>query len=67
MAEEGHQVTRAQFEENLAHKRQQPDFRADIRPLLRPDTEWDFDRAMDEILETLIARLPGRAWRETAP
>lgn len=63
MSEESNPVTRAEFEENLAHKRQQPDFRADIRPLLRPEIDWDFDKAMDEVLDALIVRLPGPAPR----
>jgi predicted nucleotidyltransferase component of viral defense system len=60
MSEEGHTVGRAQFEQNLAAKRTQPDFRDDVGPLLRPGFAWDFDAAMDAVLESLIARLPGR-------
>jgi predicted nucleotidyltransferase component of viral defense system len=57
MAESGHSVTRVQFEENLARKRERLDFRDDVQPLLRPGFSWDIDRAMDTVLETLITRL----------
>ena len=63
MAEGGHSVTRAQFEENLASKRADPDFRDDVTPLLRPGFSWDFDTAMDGILGSLVARLPGDPWK----
>lgn len=63
MAEGGHSVTRAQFEENLAGKRNQPEFRDDVGPLLRPGLPWDCDAAMDVVLENLVARLPGEPWK----
>jgi predicted nucleotidyltransferase component of viral defense system len=63
MAESGLEVTRAQFEENLHGKRSHPSFRADVEPLLRPDIEWDFDAAMDTVLEKIIALLPGGTWK----
>lgn len=63
MAEEGRAVTRAQFEENLAGKRARPDFRDDVQPLLRPGFAWDIDVAMDTVLETLVALLPGDPWK----
>jgi hypothetical protein len=59
MAEEGHTVNRVRFEENLAGKRADPDFRDDVGPLLRPGFSWDFDGAMDMVLQNLVARLPG--------
>ncbi len=63
MTEDGRSVTRAQFEENLAGKRNQPDFRDDVGPLLRPGFSWNFDRALDAVLENLVARLPGDPWK----
>jgi predicted nucleotidyltransferase component of viral defense system len=63
MAEEGRSVTRAQFEENLAGKRKQPDFRDDVVPLIRPGFSWDFEAAMDTVLEKLVALLPGDPWK----
>ena len=41
MEHEGHSITRAQFEENLTLKMQDPAFLADIRPLLITDVNWD--------------------------
>lgn len=63
MAEDGRSVTRAQFEESLAGKRKQPDLRDDVGPILRPGFSWDFDVAMDAVLENLVARLPGDPWK----
>jgi len=63
MSEEGRAVTRAQFEENLAGKRTDPDFRDDVTPLLRPGFSWDFDSAMEAVSRTLVVRLPGDPWR----
>ena len=66
LAEEGHSVSRAQFEENLAAKRKQPDFRDDVNPLLRPGLSWEFDLALDTVLESLVAGLPGEPWKGQA-
>jgi predicted nucleotidyltransferase component of viral defense system len=63
MTEDGRPVTRAQFEENLARKRRQPDFRDDVAPSLRPGFRWDFDVAMDGVLAELVAHLPGAPWK----
>lgn len=63
MREEDRTVTRAQFEANLAQKRTQPDFRDDVGPLLRPGIHWDFEAAMDTVLENLVAPLPGDPWK----
>ena len=38
-------------------------FREDIVLLLRPDIAWDFDVAMDAVLERIIAGLPGDPWK----
>lgn len=63
MMEGGHSVTRAQFEGNLHEKRGAALFRADIGPLLRPGIDWDLDAAMDTVLETIVAHLPGDPWK----
>ncbi len=63
MREEGHTVTRAQFEKNLEEKWRQPDFRDDVSPMLHSAIEWNFDQAMNEILHTLISKLPGNPWK----
>ena len=59
----GHSVTRAQFEQNLRAKRDDPLFRADISALLRSGAEWHFDAALDRVLDVLVARLSGDPWR----
>jgi len=63
MEEEGHRVSRAQFEENLAKKRTQPDFRDDVGPLISHVYSWECDEAMDIVLEQLVAHLPGDPWK----
>jgi len=63
MTEDERKVTRAQFEANLAAKRKQPDFRDDVGPLLRPGLLWDFEVAMDVVIENLVALLPGEPWK----
>jgi len=65
LAEEGRTVTRAQFEENLAGKRNDPDFRNDMGPLLRPGFAWDFEAALDAVLQKLVALLAGEPWKGT--
>ncbi len=59
----GHEVTRAQFEQNLAGKRIDRRFTADIGTLLRPGQAWDLNAAMDVVLRKLISRLPGEPWQ----
>ncbi len=63
LAEEGHNVTRAQFEQNLAAKRVRPDFRQDVSPLLRPGLAWNVDTAVDSVIDRLVARMPGDPWK----
>jgi predicted nucleotidyltransferase component of viral defense system len=63
LSEEGRTVTRAQFEENLAGKRIDPDFRDDVGPLLRPGFSWDFEVALDAVLRQLVAQLAGEPWK----
>ena len=63
MAEEGRSVTRAQFEENLALKMEDPDFLADISPLLVADHTWEPQDAARIISSGLIALLPGEPWK----
>lgn len=62
MMEGGHTVSRAQFEENLHRKGQDPDFPADVPLLLRAGVHWDFARALSVVRERLIEGLPGDPW-----
>lgn len=63
MTEGGHTVTRALFEANLHEKAGRTDFRGDLDALLRPGLKWDFDAALKVVLDKLVARLPGEAWK----
>lgn len=60
---DGHRVTRAQFEENLSGKLQDPQFTGDIGPLLSDGFTWDIDEAARVVLSRLIALLPGDPWK----
>ena len=63
MDHEGHKITRAQFEKNLALKLQDPAFLADIGPLLAADYEWNPQAEAEVVSSGLIERLPGDPWK----
>jgi predicted nucleotidyltransferase component of viral defense system len=63
MEHEGHNVTRAQFEENIALKLRDPLFTADISPLLAAGVRWDIQAAAPIISSRFIELLPGDAWK----
>jgi predicted nucleotidyltransferase component of viral defense system len=54
----GHAVTRAEFEQNLQAKLGDPQFNADLGPLLAPGFAWDPDAAAAAVLDRLIRALP---------
>lgn len=56
-------VTRAMFEENLASKRNDASFTADMTPLLAHGHAWNFEDAFARVWNGLIARLPGEPWK----
>jgi len=60
---EGHRVARAQFEENFAGKMRDPQFMADISPLLAAGYEWDAEEAALVVSSLLIELLPGDVWK----
>ena len=60
---EGHGVTRAQFEQNLAGKLEDPTFTGDIGPLLAAGFEWDVEEAAPVVQSKLIELLPGDPWK----
>ena len=66
MDREGHRVTRAQFEENIALKLRDPQFQADISPLLSPGFTWDIDEAAPVVSLRLIEILHGDPWKGEA-
>jgi predicted nucleotidyltransferase component of viral defense system len=59
----GHNITRALFEQNMHLKLNDPQFTADISPLLANGYSWDLPKASDEVLSGLIQRLPGDPWK----
>jgi hypothetical protein len=63
MREDGDRITRAMFEQNLAAKRGDTIFTADITPLLASGRTWDFDVSFDLVWRELIGRLPGDPWK----
>ncbi len=63
MKQEGHKVSRAQFEKNLAAKLHDPEFAADISPLLSEGFTWDIQTAAPLVSRELIERLPGDPWK----
>ncbi len=63
MKHEGHAVSRAQFEQNLHEKQSDPAFLGDVKPMLRPDIQYDAETALAQVRKTLIERLPGAPWR----
>jgi predicted nucleotidyltransferase component of viral defense system len=60
----GHHITRALVEQNLAEKMRDPDFLADISPLLSDAYAWDPVAAATLVSQRLIDSLPGDPWRE---
>jgi len=62
MAAGGHRVARADFEENLALKLQDPRFLSDITPLLASGAHWDPAQAAALIRANLCPLLEGEAW-----
>ncbi len=63
MHEEGVRVTRAMFEQNLAAKKTDAVFTADLTPLLANGRTWSFDSAYELVWRDLIGRLPGDPWK----
>lgn len=63
MEHEGHRISRAEFENNLSEKLQDPRFLEDIGPLLLKNSGWNFQKAADFVMDELIVLLPGDAWQ----
>jgi predicted nucleotidyltransferase component of viral defense system len=63
MDADGAKVTRAMFEQNLAAKKADAIFTADMTPLLAHGHAWSFEVAFDRIWKELIALLPGDPWK----
>ena len=66
MDAEGHAVSRAEFEENLAAKVADGRFMQDVVPLLAPGVVWKPEEAVRLVGRELVARLPGAGWKGAA-
>jgi predicted nucleotidyltransferase component of viral defense system len=60
---EGHKITRALFERNMAGKLGDPEFTADIGPLLAAGFAWNIGTAASIVSTRLIELLPGDPWK----
>ena len=58
--ESGLRILQGEFRRNLQEKLSDPVFRADITPLLRPDTGWDFEVAARLVDDELLSLIPAR-------
>jgi len=67
MNQEGHKVSRAEFEQNLSEKLEDPGFITDIGPLVVADSGFDLPRAADFVLKRLASLIPGEAWQGKTP
>lgn len=65
MAEGGHHITRAVFEENLSAKLGDSRFLSDIPALLAEGHDWNVDAAAALIKQTLCPLLPGEPWKSS--
>lgn len=63
LAAEGHSVSRAELEANLAGKLRDPVFLADLQPLLAPGIRWDPKAAVEWAFEEITPRLRGNPWK----
>ena len=63
MDRDGHRVTRAMFEKNLAGKLGDPQFGADMSALPRQGRRWRAEEAARTVSERLISLLPGEPWK----
>ncbi len=63
MEHEGHKVSRAEFERNLAEKFDDPRFTKDIAPLLSDANSWNFLEAADLVRTELLPLLPRAPWQ----
>jgi len=67
MDQEGHKVSRAEFEQNISEKLSDPRFIADIGPLVVADSGFDFPGAADFVLKRLATLIPGDSWQGKVP
>ena len=63
LSAEGLRVSRAELEANLAAKRTDRRFIADLQPLLAAGIEWDLESAFEWIHREIAPRLEGDRWK----
>lgn len=63
MEQEGHRVSRAEYEKNLARKILEQRFTADLGDLIAPGAAYDQMAAYKLVSSMLVERLPGDPWR----
>jgi predicted nucleotidyltransferase component of viral defense system len=63
MKKEGHAITRAIFEENLATKARLPVFVEDLPRMLPPGVQFDIGAGVERVHKEIIALLPGDPWK----
>ncbi|TKV77754.1 nucleotidyl transferase AbiEii/AbiGii toxin family protein [Bradyrhizobium elkanii] len=65
----GQAISRAEAEERMSAKLEDPSFLADVRPLLAADdADAEAERAaFVTVFTELVKRIPGHAWAETSP
>ena len=64
MENEGHKVSRAEFEKNLSEKLNDQNFIRDIEPLIIADTGYDFSEAAALVMNKLVPLIPGEPWQK---
>ena len=66
MKEEGHGISWAEFEQNLALKLEDNRYTGDVSPLLAPAIAWDARVAASVVHRELLTRLTGDPWAGAA-
>lgn len=63
MEREGHKVSRAEFEQNLLEKINDPRFFNDIKTVLIEDGDFNFHIATEFVMNQLAPLIPGEPWQ----
>jgi hypothetical protein len=63
MENEGHKVSRAEFEKNLSEKLNDHNFIRDIEPLIIAYTGYDLSKASELVMNKLVPLIPGEPWQ----
>lgn len=57
-------ITRAMFEKNISLKKKHNDFLLDMKSLLTPEVNWDFEQAIFLVEQEIISRISGDPWQQ---